>query len=273
MLPTENIKERFVLLKLQYIVVLYYYSITQLSVSLSLFCTGGAMKRKTYGCYCCNIRKEDLATPNVQPCDDCRELGREGPCFHQTVSDEALMRKLSKEYDQILQENPHLANYPYRESRIRYGASAIRDVRSDYRHIDFDCNRSSVTERLKFAALLEKELAIRGIPPCSRQTANMRLQLYEILLVEHRYSTLKEVLSESSLEDAMVKLEKTIPCLLHLENRTSEAIITQILLKALNERDGDTAATEELMAQVERLMNNIFFWYTWMSFQLEIPGE
>ncbi len=46
MLPTENTKERFVLLILQYVIVLYYYSITQLSVSLSLFCTGGAMKRK-----------------------------------------------------------------------------------------------------------------------------------------------------------------------------------------------------------------------------------
>jgi hypothetical protein len=45
-------------------------------------------------------------------------------------------------------------------------------------------------------------------------------------MIEERYMLLKEMLSETSLADAMVKLEKAIPCLLHLENRISECLIT-----------------------------------------------
>jgi hypothetical protein len=56
---------------------------------------------------------------------------------------------------------------PYRESRIRYGATAIRDVRSDWRHIDCDLGRVSITDRIKFTKLLEKELQIRNIHRCS----------------------------------------------------------------------------------------------------------
>jgi hypothetical protein len=58
-------------------------------------------------------------------------------------------------------------------------------------------------------------------------------------MIEERYKLLKEVLSETSLMDAKVKLEKAIPCLLHLENRISECLITHLLLKGFNMRQGD----------------------------------
>jgi hypothetical protein len=52
------------------------------------------MKNKKYGCYCCNIHKDDLAKPNSTPCPECMRLGIDEACYHQEVSDEALMERL-----------------------------------------------------------------------------------------------------------------------------------------------------------------------------------
>jgi hypothetical protein len=46
-----------------------------------------------------------------------------------------------------------------------------------------------------------------------------------VRLSEQAFKLANEVLGSNNLEQAMVKLDKTIPCLLHLENRSSEALI------------------------------------------------
>ncbi len=161
------------------------------------------MKRKTFGCYCCNIRKEDLIKPNAERCEDCTALGLEWPCYHQPMSDEELMNKLADEKGTLYQEYRHLRNYPYRTSRIRHGDCAIRDHRSDYRHIAFNCDSANATEKLKFKALLKNELKLRDIQPCSDNTAELRIQVFELLLVEDRYAALAEILAYPSVEEGV----------------------------------------------------------------------
>jgi len=111
---------------------------------------GGAMKNKKYGCYCCNIHKDDLAKPNSTPCPDCIRLGIEEACYHQEVSDEALMERLKREFEDLTRENPYLAEFQFKNSKIRSGSTAIRDHRSDHRHIDFDTTTASNTTCLQF---------------------------------------------------------------------------------------------------------------------------
>jgi hypothetical protein len=55
--------------------------------------TGGAMKVKNYACYCCNIHRSKLATPNQAHCADCVWLigHLQEPCYHQVISDENSM--------------------------------------------------------------------------------------------------------------------------------------------------------------------------------------
>ncbi len=84
---------------------------------------------------------------------------------------------------------------------------------------------SSVTSRLQFCSLLENKLQLRNKPILEQVEAN-RIELKELLLIEQQFLLLSNVLSETSLEVAMIKLEKAIPCLLHLENRISDAMIT-----------------------------------------------
>jgi hypothetical protein len=44
---------------------------------------------------------------------------------------------------------------------------------------------------------------------------------------------MKEIVSCNNLDDAMIIIEKAIPCLLHLENRTSEAMIFHLIWNGL----------------------------------------
>lgn len=87
----------------------------------------------------------------------------------------------------------------------------------------------------------------------------MRLQLKELLITEYCYKVLRSVTEEQNLDRAMIKLEKAIPCLLHLENRISEAMLMHLLRKGLSIREGNRQACDELMCAVERCMNENFF--------------
>jgi hypothetical protein len=107
--------------------------------------------------------------------------------------------------------------------------------------------------------LLEKELCIRNVQAMGQQIAQLQVQLHEILLVELCYKLLFEVLNEASLDNAMIKLEKAIPDLLHLENRGSKAIITHLLLHALCLVEGDAEATAELIHNIQLIINERLF--------------
>jgi hypothetical protein len=91
------------------------------------------MKNKIYACYCCNIHRDALATPNTAQCNDCLRLGRTEPCYHQVVSDENLMGRLKQERQDLLQSWPHLNRYPYTGTKIRFGSTGVIDATTDKR--------------------------------------------------------------------------------------------------------------------------------------------
>ena len=96
---------------------------------------------------------------------------------------------------------------------------------------------------------MRNELRMRNIiVPEESQSAELRLLLSECLLTENTYKILCKVLAANSLDEAMVRLEKAIPCLLHLENRSSEAIISRLVHRGWELREDSAAA----------IYNNIF---------------
>ena len=219
---------------------------------------GGAMKNKNFGCYCCNIFKEDLARPNCALCVDCIQLGKSEPCYHQQVSDEALMLRLQDEFNDMVRDYPYLSNFDVLQSRIHSGTTAVRDHRSDYRHIDFDTASATVAARLQFRSLLEKELRLRNKGIQQQMEANC-IELKELLLLEQCFLLLKSILSESTLEGAMIKLEKAIPCLLHLENRISDTMITFLLRRGIQLREENREETERLIKAIQLVFNEQLF--------------
>jgi hypothetical protein len=79
------------------------------------------------------------------------------------------------------------------------------------------------------------------------------------MLVEERWRLVFGVLEAKTKEQAMVRLEIAVPCILHLKNRVSKAIIHRLLQKGLFYRDGDKHATSEMVIQVKSYINEQLF--------------
>jgi hypothetical protein len=76
--------------------------------------------------------------------------------------------------------------------------------------------------------MIREEIRLRGISNVNLTPPEQRLLLHEVLITEHRYSLLKGLCESKTKEEAMILLEKAVPCLLHLENRVSECIIQML---------------------------------------------
>jgi hypothetical protein len=109
--------------------------------------------------------------------------------------------------------------------------------------------------------LIENELRLRGIPPASRLAYKEHsfAQMNEILLVKQAYTLLKKVVECNNLNKAMILIEKVLPCLLHLENRTLEAMIGRVFQRGSKLREGDKEATEALQKAIEKNINESIF--------------
>lgn len=217
------------------------------------------MKNKIYACYCCNIHRDALATPNTVPCVDCVRLGRTGePCYHQVISDENLMTRLRGEHLDLLRSWPHLERYPYTGSKIRFGTTGVVDATADNRHIDYEPNTR--VQKIAHRKLLEDELRMRGIDyDPSSASAVIKMHLYEVLMVEQSFKLLQDILMAKSFDDAMIRLEQALPCLLHLENRTSEAIISHLLRRGYNLREGNKEMTDQFITSIQLIVNEQIF--------------
>ncbi len=85
------------------------------------------------------------------------------------------------------------------------------------------------------------------------------MHLHKILLVEKTFLALDYVVKAKNFDEAMIRLEQALPCLLHLENRISEALIEHILRHGLRLREGDSEMESDFVTQVETLMNTQIF--------------
>ena len=72
--------------------------------------------------------------------------------------------------------------------------------------------------------------------------------------MENTYIILCKVLAENSLDEAMVTLDKAIPCLLHLENRSSETIISRLVYRGWKLRE-DWVEIQQSITDVEKKIN------------------
>ncbi len=220
---------------------------------------GGAMKNKIYGCYCCNIHRDALVQPNLLPCHDCIVLEPENRllCYHQEVADEQLFEHLRVEKSEHEAAWPHLALLPLARSRIHFNKAGVNNSVLDPLHIEY--RGTTISQRPQHHRLLETELSIRNTVEAGCSTAELRIQLHEILLVEASYIVLQKVLAANNLDDAMVLLEKALPCLLHLENRSSEAMIYHLLHRGMELQEGNEQLTDNLIREMERIVNQEMF--------------
>jgi hypothetical protein len=216
--------------------------------------TGVAMKLSTYACYCCEVHKNDLAKANKELCGDCSQSGC-NTCYHHPILEEGLLHNLCMELEDLTKEWPHLVQYPFNSSKIKLGSS--RETSVDPRNIEYE--PQTVQQCIQYSNMIREEIRLRGISNANLATPEQRLLLYEVLIMEHRYSLLKGLCELKAKEEAMILLEKAVPCLLQLENRVSECIIQMVFLEALSYIEDDNHATMEYILSMECYMNKTIF--------------
>jgi hypothetical protein len=158
-----------------------------------------------------------------------------------------------------VQSYPHLARMPFIErSMLRCTNDAIDEAAVDLLNIDFQPR--NYRQKAQFRALLEKEYKLRGIGfDTQDDSSTLKNNLREILLVEKSYELVNEVLAECNDEQAMIWLEQALPCLLHLENRTSKTIIEHLLHQGMNICQDCKSEQKMLMQRVEDIINEEIF--------------
>ncbi len=99
-------------------------------------------------------------------------------------------------------------------------------------NIDFDhtLEDNEDLDILFFNTLMNKELRLRGLP----HTGNLeerKKRLKQHLMIEERIGRIKEAIlhTDEGKEAALILIKQAIPCIMHLENRAGEKIITIVL--------------------------------------------
>jgi len=220
---------------------------------------GGAMKNCRYACYCCSVHRDNIAKPNDTLCEFCIAQGS-NECYHHEITDENVIQRLEAEAQEMVSTYPHLLRFPFTDSRIRFGLRGVNvDNSRDPKHVEFSPRNH--TERIRFKEFLRDELKLRIPDMDDDQIALdvLRLNLTEFVLLEERYRLIVEVLEANTLEEAMVRFEKAVPCLLHVENRISECLIFHLLLKGWHLREDSNEAMQEYTAEVQICVNENLF--------------
>ncbi len=145
-----------------------------------------------------------------------------------------------------------------RDSEIIYNPTEVNRFGNKY-NIDFDCSceENEELDIIFFNTLVNKELRLRRLPH-SGNLEERRTRLKQHLLIEQKLAIIKEAISrtEEGKDAALILIKQAIPCIMHLENRGGEKIITIGLSIGANkyQRENRTERLDGFVEQIENLV-------------------
>jgi hypothetical protein len=126
---------------------------------------------------------------------------------------------------------------------------------SDISHIDFVIPENDSGRKSEYSMFIARECVLRKIPTHGKSVEEWREALRSCVFVERRIQcllSLKEWKDSGKDEIPLLTIiELLIPCILHLENRVGEKIITMILRKGMEEYQGPTS---QYLSEMEHIM-------------------
>jgi hypothetical protein len=119
-----------------------------------------------------------------------------------------------------------------KRSRVRCGNMGITEAEHDPLNIKFQ--PTNFRDGATFHSLLECELKLRNMPfLVQSSTQQLKITLAEILLIEKNFNLVSEFVEAMTFDEAMIRLEQSLLCLLHLENRSAETLIEHLLHRGI----------------------------------------
>jgi hypothetical protein len=178
------------------------------------------------------------------------------------VGDEDSVRHFQLELETKLQEYEQSCGRNIfdvvRDSEIIYNPTEVNRFGNKY-NIDFDCSceENEELDIIFFNTLVNKELRLRRLPH-SGNLEERRTRLKQHLLIEQKLAIIKEAISrtEEGKDAALILIKQAIPCIMHLENRGGEKIITIGLSIGANkyQRENRTERLDGFVEQIENLV-------------------
>jgi hypothetical protein len=231
-----------------------------------LTCKGGGCKNKTYFCHLCACTKDTLTDYKIgnDRCARCLTSGRL-KCYHHNVCDSVSVRQLLTDLDSQLgvYYEKHGKRYQDIISRSRLLTNHMQgNKESDELHIDFVVPPMDDEKQKQYANFIARECIIRGLRIDARDNFEVwRSMLRESVALEKYICFLEHIRKWNEGGHDKVPLievlELLIPCILHLENRVGEKLITAILRKALDLQD--LASKEEFIQELQRTLQTKIF--------------
>lgn len=186
---------------------------------------GKAMKNIIYTCSCCNIHIDDLVWQNLLPSVDHKTLHRVHlPFSYHQVIDQHLLNRLINEQSEAERVLPHLRLLPLASSHIQLSDTGVNNSTHDPLHMD---------AKQQHCGLLEKELAIWDVLPAGcfkRSCVSSYIKFCSLRLCA---SLFKKYIISKQPQWCYDSTEKGTHILLHLENRSSEAMVWHVLWRQL----------------------------------------
>jgi len=132
----------------------------------------------------------------------------------------------------------------------------------------------NIEELFFFSSLLTEELKLRNMP-ITGSLEEHREALRNQLVFEEKLHLLKLAVerSEHGKAAALMLIEQAIPCIMHLESRVGEKILTMLLsigAKLYQERRS-AGNIAEYIAQVERIVSTRILGTQWRPKQWRVP--
>jgi len=227
---------------------------------------GGGCKNKTYFCHLCPCTKHSLVSYKAgdDRCGRCKLKDRK-KCYHHDICDQVNVAKLLSDLEAQLGSYYERHGKQFHEIRRRSKLQTSHmqaNRETDNTHIDYVVPPGNDEKKKEFANFIARECILRGIRiEMSDNLEDWRSALRMSVAMENYVSFLEHVKhwNEQGLETVSLVqiIEFLIPCILHLENRVGEKIISCIVKKGLDLYD--LGAKEQFLGVLSRAFQTKVF--------------
>jgi hypothetical protein len=182
-------------------------------------------------------------------------------CYHWTVGDEDSILHFQAELEHKLEQYRQRCGRDVFEviqaSEVIYNPTEVNRF-GNRNNIEFVCNveENDELDIMFFNTLVNKELRLRRLP-VSGNLEQRRTRLKQQLMIEQKLSLIKEAISrtEEGKDAALILIKQAIICIMHLENRVGEKLITMLLSIGANKFQREHGA--ETLVQYVKEMENL----------------
>jgi hypothetical protein len=174
--------------------------------------------------------------------------------------------KLQEDMDDYFQKVGATLHNVLKQSKIKYKPNAI-DKHCDVYNIDFVASGNDYMAALFFfSSLVMEELKLHNMP-LTGSLEERREALKCQLLVEEMLQLIKPAIDQSELGKAaaLMLIKQAIPCIMHLENRVGEKILTVLLSIGLDlyQRRRVASSIQNYIKEVERIASRVILGTEW----------